>query len=84
MSECKTLEFLKNIHEADESCCLIARSAIGIIDTIRNSEKIDPTAVAYLHELIEYLYSIGDADRLSHLQDSPDCEICAALLALNS
>jgi hypothetical protein len=77
--DCKTIEFLKAIHAADDDLAMVARSAIGIVNDMRLSE-INPVAVAYLHELIDHIYQETGEPMLSHLHDGADCDICAALV----
>ncbi len=80
MAECKTVEFLKKIDSTNGDLAVIARSAIGIIEALRESE-INPVGIVYLHELVEHLYQEAGEHLPSHLRDGGDCDICAALAA---
>ncbi len=80
MAECKTIEFLKKVGSTNGDISVIARSAIGIIETLRESE-INPVGIVYLHELVEYIYQEAGEHLPQHLQDGGDCDICAALAA---
>jgi hypothetical protein len=41
--------------DSNGDLAVIARSAIGIIETLRDSEII-PVGIVYLHELVDYIY----------------------------
>ncbi len=81
MGECKTVEFLKKIVEADGDMAMVARSALGIVSTLRDSDGLNPIAIVYLQELVEHIYQESSEPLLSHLREGADCDICAALAA---
>lgn len=78
VAECKTVDFLTKIYKADGDMALIARSALGIIHTMRDSD-LNPEALSYLQELIDYIYQESGEPLLDHLRDGADCDICSAL-----
>ena len=82
MSECKTINFLRGFDEADGDLALVARSAIGIVRSVRKDD-IDPLAIAYLRELIDHICNVSGEPLFALSIDRSDCcGICPTLASL--